>query len=432
MKLVLLLLLGQASPAIEPGTWSTAAPLIQQHCAACHREGGSAPFTLLTHADVKRRRSFIATVLKQELMPPWLPSNKGVALQGDGSMPPEDRASLIAWLEAGAPVGSEQNPAPIKPMASATFPTDSIKVTMTEPFTIPAETIETEQRYHEDTWTFVMPVGNETPLRIRGIGWEPTAPETVHTITLLFDAEGRGRQRDEYDPRPGYEMSGDLNRDISGTNGGVGIGMNRMLLPESFHWSLPADADLVADVRYRPIGREMPLQDSFHLFPTEDEDSREIIAVLTAVNRLKVPAGETQHIAEDRFTLPAAMDVVAILPRSRNECRSMQLMAILPDGETRVLMDIPGWDGHFRRPFLLEEVLHLPEGTTLHSRFVIDNSTENPRNPFDPPEDFRIGKRTGAAAFTLLGAGTDEEGSAALVELSQWTMDRRGSRTRKP
>ena len=432
MKLVLLLLLGQAAPAVEPGTWSTSAPLIQQHCSTCHRNDGSAPFTLLTYADVKRRRTFIAEVLKIRLMPPWLPASSGLDLHGDGTMPEKDRTQLISWLESGAPVGTDDAPPPIKPMTPMPFPEDSIAVEMTEPFIIPAETVETEHRYHEDTWTFVMPVGNQTPLRIRGIGWVTIAPETVHTITLLFDGEGRGRERDEYDPRPGYEMTGDLNRDVSGTHGGVGIGMNLMMLPEGFHWSLPANADLVADVRYRPIGREVQLNDTIHLFPTEEEDSREIIAVLTAVNRLKVPVGETNHVAEDRFTLPAAMDVVAILPRARNQCRSMKLSAILPDGDTRILLDIPQWDGHFRRPFVLEDVLHLPAGTTLHSRFVIDNSTQNPRNPFDPPEDLRIGKRTGAAAFTLLGAGTDQAGSDALVELSQWTMDRSGSRTRKP
>lgn len=430
MNLLILLLL--TAPEPQPATWSNISPIIEQHCASCHRDGGSAPFTLLSHRDIASRRSFVAEVVRRKLMPPWLPSQEGLELHGDRTMPEADRARLIAWLEAGAQVGQEDEPEPITPTLPGPLPEDTIKIGMPEAFMIPAETLENEHRYHQDTWSFVLPVGNEEPLRLRGIAWKSTAPRTVHTVTLLVDGEGRGRQRDQSDPRVGYELSGDLNRDVSGTHGGVGIGMERMMLPDGFHWTVPSNADIVADVRYRPIGREVRLQDEFFLVPSIEVDSREVIAVVTAVNRLKVPVGDSDHVAEDRFMLPAAMDVVAILPRARNECTAMRLSAILPDGDTRILVDIPEWDAHFRRPLLLKQVLHLPAGTTLHSQFTIDNTTGNPRNPFDPPEDLRIGQRTGAASFTLLGAGTDQAGSDALVELSQWTMDRRGSRTRKP
>ena len=68
----------------------------------------------------------------------------------------------------------------------------------------------------------------------------------------------------------------------------------------------------------------------------------------------------------------------------------------------------------------------LPAGTTLISRFTLDNSDANPRNPYDPPEDLRIGRRTGVVCFTLLGAGRNDAASQTLLEASQWTMDRRG------
>ena len=198
------------------------------------------------------------------------------------------------------------------------------------------------------------------------------------------------------------------------------------MLPDGFHWSIPPNSDLVVELKYRPIGRERPLDETAYLVPASGEDSREIVAVVTGANRLQVVAGESNHVEVDRFTLPADFDVVAIIPRGRNECRSMRLTALMPDGERSVLLDVPDWDVHFRRPFRLASVQSLPEGTTLISRFVIDNSRDNPRNPYDPPEDLRIGRRTGVVGFTLLGAGKNQDASDALVEASEWTMDRRG------
>lgn len=49
------------------------APIIYSQCSVCHRPGESAPFSLLSFEDVKRRASQIADVTKRRYMPPWQP-----------------------------------------------------------------------------------------------------------------------------------------------------------------------------------------------------------------------------------------------------------------------------------------------------------------------------------------------------------------------
>src|SRR5690348_12502761 len=53
------------------------APLVIDRCGMCHHPAGSAPFSLLTYDDVKRRASLIASVTARRYMPPWKaePSN---------------------------------------------------------------------------------------------------------------------------------------------------------------------------------------------------------------------------------------------------------------------------------------------------------------------------------------------------------------------
>lgn len=431
MILPLVLLAAPVNPDAVP-SWNTVAPIIGQYCTTCHVAGGPAPFPFVTYKDIARRRTFVAKVLRDELMPPWLPSDKGLPVHGNRSMPEADRAMLIQWLEAGAP--ASENPPDITPSPPAPLPDDVITVKMSEPFEIPAETEDNGHRYHQDTWSFVLPLCNSDPIRLQGMQWDSSAPENLHTATILLDGRGRGRMRDEYDPRVGYELDGDLSRDVSGTHGGAAVGMPRFMLPAGFHMTAPAEGDVVAELRYRPSGRIVPLQDTIHLFPSPDDpDSREIIAAVTGINLFVIEAGDSNHRATDTLLLPAAMDVVAILPRARNECRSMRLTALLPDAEDDfVILDIPDWNMHWRSHLILKKPLHLPAGTRLQSTFIMDNSTTNPRNPFDPPEDMRHGRRTGAASFTLLGAGLDESGSRSIVETSNGRMDRRGLEKRHP
>jgi len=62
------------------------ARLPQQHCQACHRPSGSAPFELIKYEHVYRRRDKIATVEKRS-MPLWK------AVQGYGEFSGERRLS---------------------------------------------------------------------------------------------------------------------------------------------------------------------------------------------------------------------------------------------------------------------------------------------------------------------------------------------------
>src|SRR5438034_7938419 len=49
------------------------APLVFKNCAACHRPGEVAPFSLLTYADVKKRAGQIKKATTSRFMPPWKP-----------------------------------------------------------------------------------------------------------------------------------------------------------------------------------------------------------------------------------------------------------------------------------------------------------------------------------------------------------------------
>jgi hypothetical protein len=65
--------IGAFAATPSPTFTKDVAPIIFANCASCHRPGGTAPFSLLTYADVKSRARLIGSVTVRHFMPPWKP-----------------------------------------------------------------------------------------------------------------------------------------------------------------------------------------------------------------------------------------------------------------------------------------------------------------------------------------------------------------------
>jgi len=66
----------------------------------------------------------------------------------------------------------------------------------------------------------------------------------------------------------------------------------------------------------------------------------------------------------------------------------------LPDGTTKDLLLIKDWDFNWQGDYRYAKPVALPKGTTLSMRFTYDNSSENVRNPNQPPKRVRYGLQT--------------------------------------
>ena len=101
---------GAGSVSTPPAVswYSTARPLIERYCVACHTEGGVAPFPLQTHSQVVAKRSAMVYVLEGDTMPP----------QGYANLLPGETGLLLDWLNAGAPLG-DPSQAPLRQLADS-------------------------------------------------------------------------------------------------------------------------------------------------------------------------------------------------------------------------------------------------------------------------------------------------------------------------
>src|SRR5260221_10609812 len=81
------------------------APILQQHCQACHRPGEAAPFSLLNYQQARPWAKAMKEAVLMKKMPPWFADPHYGKFSNDRSLSQKDADTIAAWADAGAPMG---------------------------------------------------------------------------------------------------------------------------------------------------------------------------------------------------------------------------------------------------------------------------------------------------------------------------------------
>ena len=125
------------------------APVVFEHCAPCHHDGGIGPFPLMNYADVSKHAAQITAVTQSRYMPPWPPVHGFGEFAGDRSLSPEQIRLFAEWLKQGKPEGDASD-LPLPPRFDSKWqlgPPDLI-LKMDKPFTLPAEGSDIFPQFH--------------------------------------------------------------------------------------------------------------------------------------------------------------------------------------------------------------------------------------------------------------------------------------------
>ncbi len=79
--------------------------IIQQRCGSCHRDGGSAPMSLLTYEEARPWAKAIKEEVLERRMPPWGAVKGFGEFAGDQALTAEELHVIADWVEGGAPEG---------------------------------------------------------------------------------------------------------------------------------------------------------------------------------------------------------------------------------------------------------------------------------------------------------------------------------------
>ncbi|HUB80565.1 MAG TPA: tetratricopeptide repeat protein [Bryobacteraceae bacterium] len=388
------------------------APIVYQKCAPCHHAGEAAPFSLLSYEDVKKRAALVATVTRSRYMPPWLPEQGYGDFEGERRLTPEQIATIAEWVKEGAPEGS---PAETPPPPS--FPSDwqlgtpDLVIQAPGAFELPASGSDVY-------WNCIFPLPITTRRWVRAVEIRPGERRLVHHANLMVDRMGSARAQ-EIAPGKGFPgMDVILMGSPFDPEGHLLFwkpGSPPHVEPDGFSLRLDPGNELVLNMHLQPSGKPEEVRPSIGLYFTDKPQTRfPLVFELENDNALDIPAGAHDFEISDDFTLPMAVDVLAVYPHAHYLGRLLEAWATLPDGSKRWLIRIPDWDQNWQAVYYYREPVTLPQGAVLHMRYHYDNSAANARNPNHPPRRVRAGN-----------LATDEMGHLWLEVLPRGPGDRR-------
>lgn len=382
---------------VEPGTQNSepgratfnrdVAPVLFQHCASCHHPGGAGPFSVLTYASARTHARQIADVTRRGYMPPWKPSPESGPFVGENRLTAREIDVLQRWAESGAPEGSSRLPA--APDISSGWQLGTPDLTVNLP------KYEIDASGTDIFRIFVIALPTNVTRFVRGLEFRPGNTKVVHHANIRIDRTPTSRRLDDEDPAPGYD--GLLAHTAQYPDGQFLAwtpGQAAPLLPKGLAWRLEPGTDLVVELHLQPTGKHEIVEPSIGLFFTNDPPERTPGMLRLGRQNIDIPAGDRHYTIADSFVLPVDVEVLALQPHAHYRARHVRGTATLPDGSSKLLIDIPDWDFRWQQVYRFVAPVRLPKGTTIAMQYEYDNSAENPRNVTQPPQRVVWGQRS--------------------------------------
>ncbi|MSU20825.1 MAG: tetratricopeptide repeat protein [Pedosphaera sp.] len=384
------------------------APIVFKQCASCHRPGQSAPFNLMSYADVKKRAQQIGEVTAKGVMPPWLPEPGYGDFADARLLSGQEIGAIAQWIREGATEGeAKELPELPKWVEGWRLGEPDLMVKMGEPYTLKAEGKDVYRN-------FVIPIPLEASRYVKAVEFQPGNSKIVHHAFIRFDRTPESRQLDEKDSEPGF--GGIHTPENAFSPDGYFLSWQPGKVPsrgiEGLAWRLEKGSDLVLQMHMQPAGKPEMIQPAIAFHFAEKPPTNTPFKIGLSSYAIDIPAGKKDYIIQDSYLLPVDVQILGILPHAHYLGKELRGYATLPDGTKKWLLLIKRWDFNWQGDYHYINPVFLPRGTRLTMEFSYDNSDANERNPSRPPKRVRYGLQS-----------TDEMGELWFQVLPRHTND---------
>jgi hypothetical protein len=401
------------------------APLVYANCTECHRSGEVAPFPLANYEDCAKRASFLAKVVGEELMPPWLATLGHGDFVGTRALSPTQKNLIARWIEGGLLEG-ESADEPQMPSFPKGWRLGEPDVVLDVPFEVevPADGDDLFQHY-------VIPIELPEDRTLVGFEFQPGNSAVVHHAVVFYDTMGAARKRDAKTPEPGYRTFGSPGIPVSGVIGFWTPGMTPRFLPDDIGYLIPRRADLLLQLHLHPSGKPEKDRSRMGLYFAKKEDERRQkmsrVPLVLGTLMIDVAAGEKEHRIQSELVLPAAVTLTSVLPHMHLIGKEMKVTAYPPSGDEVPLLWIKDWNFYWQDSYVYRQPVTLPAGTRICIDGVYDNSEGNPHNPSRPPKRVLFGNDSDEemflAVFQTVGHSAEAEKAIATALLQGFRTD---------
>jgi len=391
------------------------APIIYKNCMPCHRQGEPGPFPLVTYDDVFKKLKMIEYVTEKRIMPPWPADLSYSHFAGEIYLTDEEISMIKTWAENGAPKGnSKLIPPPVFPEKSQ-FGTPDLVLKMPKPYRIKGD--------NKDHFiVFKIPYEMEKDTFIRFIEFVPDNRKLLHHMNgHLIQYKSGAKQdifKDEnyideelFDSREIHEKL-----DLANDDGTYPLltpsvvdylpGVTSALYPEGIggYRMLKQGALYINNMHYGPSPVDDSDQSYFNIFFDTKPPQRPVrefqmgtLGISPVIPPLVVPPNTVKKFHTEA-TMVEDISILTVNPHMHLLGKSFLAYAIKPDGDTIHLIRINNWDFRWQYYYTFKAPVKIPKGTLIYAEGTYDNTSDNPNNPFSPPQT--VAERGGSMRTT--------------------------------
>ena len=397
------------------------APIVFNKCTMCHRTGEVAPMTFLSYEDVRPWAKVIREKVRSREMPPWgADPEHSLKMRNDRSLSAQQIDTIVAWVDGGAPKGSEADlPAMPKFAEGWTVGREPDYVLeMPVEASIPAEGELGVQMYYapvpwsEDRFaeTLELRPGNRAVVHHAGV-FVVDIPEGAKIVDGRLVTPGGQASTDR-----GAGLAG--RADVTALPGankllswvpGRGVDSHRADIGKR----IPAGKYINWQVHYNPIGKPEKDRTRLGIWFNKVPVTHELLirqagdALATTKGGLslyRAEGKEVEYSADEGSTrrrsktpnipayaedwsltgiTPVTEDITlyAMSPHMHLRGKSLRWVIVYPDGREQTILDVPKFDFNWQIQYELAEPLHIPAGSKILGIGKYDNSPKNKWNP---------------------------------------------------
>ena len=383
------LLLALASSPVHAGDdityYDQVAPLVHSHCADCHRPGGAAPFSLLTHRDVADRAEDVLRVVKSGEMPPWKAVGKPGEFVGDRRLTENQKRLLEQWIAGGTPAGPRRELRLPRRDANGWRPgqPDIVLQPAALGSRVPANLLAVDLD-QEDLWVAGIEVRPQQAGLHHMLLWLDLP---VTSPVLEVDRAGQlvHRQlvpawlRDRWlAPAPSALRPAERAAAIAARDRRlIGVWAADCLaqsFPRDSAIRFPAGSRLIVETSAE---RAPPMEIGLYVSGAPPERPAAVVAVEAILPRLATARDLPRQGA---FQTPVDCELHVIAPHADASCRGIRVNLTLPDGHSESLLWIDDWDPRWETSYQYRRALQLPAGSRIDVQFVPGGGGEEARD----------------------------------------------------
>lgn len=437
---------GGTGPGSTPMFHEDVEAVLQKRCQSCHREGGIAPFELISYGSAKQNAPLLAKVTKDRSMPPWGEARTDecspkLAFKGDMSLTDEEIDLFQRWSEAGAPEGD-----PAKAPAAVSFEDIALQG-VTDDLPLPNE-YEVKAGLADELECFVVdPKVTETTY-VDGIAVIPGNPLVVHHVLVFKDPKRESLKLADADGK--YKCFGGSGVGSASLFSAWAPGVPPAEFSNNTGLELEKDSLLIVQLHYHPrqtsdekdrtrvqlrkmskkpdyiartrlLGNTTNDSGALRLLPGPNDSNSKV--------EFRIPAGAKGHTETMEFTVPSnykGVRLASVGTHMHWVAKDMLIEVIRANGEQECLVQTPFYNFNWQRGYTYEApsfdaLPALNPGDKLRLRCTYDNSMDNPwlvkalqEQHLTEPVDVELGEQTldemCLGAFTLVAPAADQGG----------------------